>query len=142
MAADIGKNVMTDFMNAKEKRFRTVALTDNIAWMTALANDVGYENVFVEQLKNFAKPGDVIVVVSSSGNSTNVVRVAEWGKEHGITVVGMVGFTGGRVKELADISAWVPINHYGFVEGLHGDIHHFVVEALKQLKREESEGKR
>lgn len=142
LAADIGKNVLTDFMNAKEKRFRTVALTDNIAWMTALANDVGYENVFVEQLKNFVKQGDVIVVVSSSGNSENVVRVAEWGKERGITVVGMIGFSGGRVKGLADVSVWVPVNHYGYVEGIHGDIHHYVVEALKQLKREESEGKR
>jgi D-sedoheptulose 7-phosphate isomerase len=137
LAADIGKNAMTDWNDNNEDRFRTLALTDNVAWMTALANDVGYENVFVEQLRNLARKGDMIVVISSSGNSPNVVKAAAWAKEHGITVAALVGFEGGKLKEIADVSVWVPAKNYGYVEGLHGDIHHYLVEALKKLKEGE-----
>lgn len=141
MAADIGKNAMTDWSDNNEDRFRTLALTDNVEWMTALANDVGYENVFVEQLKNLARPGDMIVAISSSGNSPNVVKAAEWAKAHGLGVAVMVGFEGGKLKDIADVSVWVPVKHYGYVEGLHGDIHHYVVEALKHLKKQKGNGK-
>lgn len=137
LAADIGKNVMTDYKNEKEKRFRTLALTDNAAWLTALANDIGYENVFLEQLKNLAVPGDVAVLISSSGNSANVVKAAQWARENKIKVATLVGFSGGKLKELADVSVWVQANNYGFVEGLHGDIQHYLVEALKEVKKDE-----
>ena len=137
LAADIGKNAMTDWSDNNEDRFRTLALTDNVAWMTALANDVGYENVFVEQLKNLARKGDMVVVISSGGNSPNVVKAAQWAKEHGLEVAAMVGFSGGKLKGIADVSVWVPADNYGYVEGLHGDIHHYLVEALKELKKQE-----
>ncbi len=138
MAADIGKNTVTDHTNHKEKRFNTVALTDNVAWMTALANDLGYENVFVEQLKNMApKRKDMVIMVSSSGNSPNVVKAALWAKKRGMKTGAMVGYKGGKLKEIADIVVWVPREHYGYVEGLHGDIHHYLVYALQQLKKQE-----
>jgi D-sedoheptulose 7-phosphate isomerase len=138
LAADIGKNTVKDRNNHLEKRFNTLALTDNVAWMTALANDEGYENVFVEQLKN-KNPNkkDLVVMISSSGNSANVVKAAQWAKEQGIKTAAMVGYSGGKLKDLVDISVWVPRNHYGYVEGLHEDIHHYLVYALVELKKEE-----
>jgi D-sedoheptulose 7-phosphate isomerase len=123
MAADIGKNTVEDHTNHKEKRFNTVALTDNTAWMTALANDLGYENVFVEQLKNMdPTKKDMVLMISSSGNSPNVVKAAEWAVKRGMKTAAMVGYKGGKLKELVEVSVWVPRDHYGYVEGLHGDI--------------------
>jgi len=135
MGGDIGKNTTFDYRDPTEKRIKSVALTDNQPFITAVANDIGYEWVFVEQLKNVAQPGDVLVVVSSSGNSANVVKAAEWAKENGLKVGGLVGFKGGRIKELADACVWVPVEHYGYVEGIHGEVQHYLIDALKELKR-------
>lgn len=135
LAGDIGKNTTFDYRDENERRIKSVALTDNQPFITAVANDIGYEWVFVEQLKNVAQRGDVLVVVSSSGNSANVVKAAEWAKEHGVKVGGLVGFGGGRIAELADECVWVPVNHYGYVEGIHGEVQHYLVDALKELKR-------
>jgi D-sedoheptulose 7-phosphate isomerase len=138
LAADIGKNTVKDRNNHQEKRFNTLALTDNIAWMTALANDEGYENVFVEQLKN-KNPNekDLVVMISSSGNSPNVVKAAEWAKAQGIKTAAMVGYSGGKLKDIVDVAVWIPRNHYGYVEGLHEDVHHYLVYALVELKKGE-----
>src|SRR3990167_8394740 len=81
LAADIGKNTVVDHRDDKERRFRTMALTDNPAWIMGLGNDLGFEDIFVEQLKNWGQRGDVVVAISGSGNSPNVVKAVEWAKK-------------------------------------------------------------
>ena len=135
LAADIGKNTIIKSTNDKELRFRTVALTDNPAWILAIGNDLSYEDIFVEQLKNFMTRGDVVVAISGSGNSPNVVKAIKWANGHGAKTVGLLGFDGGKLKRIVDICVHVPVNHYGYVEGIHSEIHHYLVEALKLLKK-------
>ncbi len=129
LAADIGKNTV---MNGKA-RFKTMALTDNVAWLTAVGNDLAYEDIFVEQLKNFGQKNDVLVVVSGSGNSPNVIKAIKWATTNGLKTVGLLGFHGGKAKKMIDVCVLVPVEHYGYVEGVHSEIHHFLVEALKLL---------
>ncbi len=126
LAADIGKNVGLPF--------KTLALTDNVAWMTALGNDLSYEDIFVEQLKNFASKGDLLVVVSGSGNSANVVKCVDWAKKNGLKTIALLGFSGGKLLDMVDVAVLVPVKHYGYVEGVHSEIHHYLVEALKELR--------
>lgn len=137
LAADIGKNTVVDYKDEDEDRFRTLALTDNVAWMTALGNDISYEDIFVEQLKNFLQKGDVVVVISGSGNSANVIKAIDYANGEGAITVGLLGFNGGKAERKVRLSVRVPANHYGYVEGIHSEIHHFLVEALKKLKSEE-----
>jgi D-sedoheptulose 7-phosphate isomerase len=126
LAADIGKNIGLPF--------RTVALTDNVAWITALGNDLSYEDIFVEQMKNFANKKDVLIVVSGSGNSANVVKLVKWASKNKIITIGLLGFDGGKLRRLVDYPVLVPVKHYGYVEGIHSEIHHYLVEALKLKK--------
>lgn len=135
LALDIGNNTVMDRKNYKEKRFRTMALTDNTSWITALANDISYEDIFVEQLKNFLKRGDFVIAISGSGNSPNVVKAISFAKSRGATTVGILGFNGGKLAKMVKLAVLVPIKHYGYVEGIHSEIHHYIVEALKLLKK-------
>src|SRR5881394_787109 len=84
------------------RRFRCVSLNDNVSWMTALGNDYAYEDIFVRQLMNYGKRGDVVLVMSVSGNSPNVVKALEWAKQNGLSIIGLVGSKRGRVAEFAD----------------------------------------
>jgi D-sedoheptulose 7-phosphate isomerase len=101
--------------------FRVMSLTDNSSWLTALANDEGYERVFTGQLENFARPGDVLILISASGNSTNLVRAAEFARAGGLVTVGLLGFDGGLLKGLVDEILWVETEPgaYGPVETAH-----------------------
>jgi D-sedoheptulose 7-phosphate isomerase len=128
MAADLGKN---SAMPGKA-RLRAISLTDNISWFSALANDIGYENVFVEQLANFLQPGDVLIAISASGNSPSIVKAAEYARANGGTVIGLVGFDGGKLKEIADIAVHSHIDDYGPVEDCHLMLDHIFVEALRE----------
>lgn len=134
LAADIGKNTVLRPHDKKEKRFKTFALTDNPAWLLSVGNDIGYEDIFVQQLMNFCRKGDVVVAISGSGNSLNVVKAVRFANDIGAYTVGLVGFNGGKLKSLVRLNVQVPVNHYGYVEGVHSEIHHFVVEELKQRK--------
>ena len=127
MAADLGKNSAVP----GKKRLRVIGLSDNMSWFSALGNDLGYENVFVEQLANFCQAGDVLIAISASGNSPNVVKAAEYAREHGGKVIGLVGFKGGKLKEIADIAVHSTIEDYGPVEDSHLMLDHIFVEALR-----------
>jgi D-sedoheptulose 7-phosphate isomerase len=127
MAADLAKNTIGPNM----KRFRIVSLNDNAAIMTALANDLGYENVFSEQLTNLVQAGDVLIVVSASGNSPNVLKAMHYARSRSAEVVALLGFDGGAAAELADIALVVPSDHYGVVEDVHLIINHILVEYFK-----------
>jgi D-sedoheptulose 7-phosphate isomerase len=124
MAADLAKNTIAPHM----KRFRIVSLNDNAAIMTALANDLGYENVFSEQLTNLVQAGDVLIVVSASGNSANVLKAMRYARSRSAEVVGLLGFDGGAAAELADLSVIVPSDHYGVVEDVHLIVNHILVD--------------
>lgn len=127
MAADLGKNTIGPHM----QRFRILSLNDNAAIVTALANDLGYENIFSEQLVNLIRPGDLLVVVSASGNSPNVLKAIGYAREQCAEVVGILGFDGGKAAELADLSVVVPSDDYGVVEDVHLVINHILVDYFK-----------
>ena len=112
--------------------FRVMSLSDNVSWLTALANDEGYERVFSGQLENFAKPEDILVVISASGNSPNLVRAVELARSRNLTTIGFLGFDGGVLKGLVDECLLVPTpkGAYGLVESAHGLLFHLLTDCL------------
>lgn len=104
-----------------EKPFRAISLCDNQAVITAIANDDGYENIFLQQLQTLATPGDTIVCISASGNSNNLIKAIEYARENNIYVVGLTAFDGGYLKDNCDLNIHVPtkIGEYGPAEDLH-----------------------
>jgi len=127
MAADLAKNTIGPNM----RRFRILSLNDNTSIMTALANDMGYENVFCEQLVNLITAGDLLVVISASGNSENVLKAMSYAQERSAQVVGLLGFDGGRAAALADLSIIVPSDHYGVIEDAHLIVNHIFVDYFR-----------
>ena len=115
-ACDLGKG--TAYCNGG-KRFRVLALTDNIPTMTAWANDSGYEDIFSEQLRNFVQPQDVAFGISGSGNSKNVLRALQVAREAGARTIGISGFQGGNMRSLCDICLVVPSDNMQMIEDLH-----------------------
>lgn len=109
-----------------DKKFRMICLNDNYTTMTAFANDISYDLVFVEPLKNFLQEGDVVIGLSGSGNSRNVVLALEYAKEKNVTVIGFCGYKGGRVKELSDVSVHIPIDSMEVSEDLHLSVLHMI----------------
>jgi D-sedoheptulose 7-phosphate isomerase len=110
----------------REARFRLMALTDNLATLTAYSNDVGYDCVFVEQLKNFAQPGDVVMAISGSGNSPNVLRAVEYANSIGCRTIALTGRDGGKLRPLAQLNIQVPVPHMGRIEDAHMIICHMI----------------
>ena len=108
------------------KRFRIMALTDSLATITAYSNDVSYECVFVEQLKNFAEPGDVVIAVSGSGNSPNVLRAVEYANSIGCRTIGLSGRDGGALGKLVGLNLHVANPHMGRIEDGHIIILHMI----------------
>lgn len=127
MAADLAKNTIGPNM----RRFRIMSLNENASIMTALANDLGYENVFSEQLTNVIGAGDVLIVVSASGNSPNIIKAIEYAQTQSAEVVGLLGFDGGRAAQLADVAIVVASWDYGIVEDVHLTINHILVEHFR-----------
>ena len=111
-----------------EKPFRAISLTDNVAVITAIANDYGYEHIFTLQLKTMMHAGDVVVAISASGNSPNVLNGLEWAKAQGAKTVALTGFDGGKLRQIADICVHVPTakGEYGPVEDVHMVLDHLV----------------
>jgi D-sedoheptulose 7-phosphate isomerase len=110
----------------RRARFRIMALTDNLATLTAYSNDVGYDCVFVEQLKNFAEPGDVVMGISGSGNSVNVLRAVEYANNSGCRTIGLTGRDGGKLGSLAQLNIQVPVQHMGRIEDGHMIVCHMI----------------
>jgi len=116
LACDLGKG--TAYCNGG-KRFRVLALTDNLITLTAWANDSSYEDVFSEQLRNFVQPKDVAFAISGSGNSRNVLNALQVARDAGATTLGISGFQGGQMKSLCDICVVVPSNNMQIIEDVH-----------------------
>jgi D-sedoheptulose 7-phosphate isomerase len=110
----------------RDKRFRITALSEQIPTLTAYANDVGYEVVFAEQLKNFAREGDVLIALSGSGNSPNVLRAVEYANSIGCLTIGLSGRDGGKLAPLAQLSVHIQEDHMGRIEDAHMAICHMI----------------
>jgi len=110
----------------RPQRFRIQALTDSLPTLTAYSNDVNYEAVFVEQLKNFAQPGDVVMAISGSGNSPNVLRAVEYANSIGCKTLALTGRDGGRLGAMAQLNLRVPVPHMGRIEDAHLIICHMI----------------
>jgi len=138
LAGDLSKYVAS----GGKKAFRAISLNDNVPLLTALTNDAGWENVYVEQLKNHMQKGDVLVVMSVHGGSgsdkagpwsQNLLKAAKYVKDNGGKVVGFSGFDGGVLKQMADACVVVPANSTPHVEGFHSVFAHMIIERLRQL---------
>lgn len=110
-----------------ENKFKFQCLNDNIATLMAIANDIGFEEVFRFQLKNNLEEGDIIIAISGSGNSKNVINAVQYAKSQGNKVIGLTGFTGGNLKEMADISLHAPINSMQITEDIHMIFDHLIM---------------
>jgi len=126
MACDLNKGVSY----GHEKRLKVHALTDNVATILAYANDVSYDDIFVEQLRNFLRDGDVVLGISGSGNSRNVLRAIELANERGNTTVGITGYDGGKLKRQASLSVNVAVHDMQVCEDVHLVLNHLIMQAL------------
>jgi len=129
---DVGKGTLkrADFDNDSKRRVKILSLTDNTPYILAWGNDEGFDRVFIEQLKNLASPGDLLIAISGSGNSPNILRAVEWSNRKGLTTFGCTGFTGGTLQSLAHHNMHVPLGDMGIVESIHLTAFHWVVDDL------------
>jgi D-sedoheptulose 7-phosphate isomerase len=128
-ATDLGKG-SSDKLG---KRFRVLSLTDNISWITALGNDYSYEDVYLRQLENYAQPGDLLISISVSGNSPNLVKAAEWAKGYGLTTAALVGGKRGRLAESCQHVLVTEDTHYGRVEDVQMHILHMLCYVFMEV---------
>src|SRR3954470_22191573 len=129
---DIGKGTLARkfFDDDTKKRFKILSLTDNPPYILAWGNDEGFDRVFSEQLKNLASPGDLLVAISGSGNSPNILRAVEWANKNGLKTFGCTGFSGGKLQKLAQHNFHVPLDDMGIVESIHLKAVHLVEDNL------------
>ncbi len=123
---DFGKGV-SEYI---ENKFRFQCLNDNIATLMAVANDIGFEEIFRFQLKGILEPGDIVIALSGSGNSENVINAVEYAKECGNKIIGLTGYNGGRLKELSDVSLHVPVNSMQITEDIHMVFDHLMMSVF------------
>lgn len=117
---------------------RVVSLSANLELITAIANDISYDDVFAFQLQNLGRPGDVLITISSSGDSENVVRAQRWAKDNGLRTIAMTGFAGGRTARLAEINLHVDGGNYGVVEDVHQSLMHILAQYIRQAHMTEA----
>ena len=127
-AADFGKNAVAE----GRRRFRVLSLCDSIEKVTALANDIAFEEIFRQQLINLMRPGDVLVLVSASGSSPDLVRACEYAREQGANIVALAGFEGGKIKDFADTALVARTDNYERIEDIHLIILHMAVCWFKE----------
>ena len=110
---------------------RIYSLSSTVEIITAIGNDISYDYIFEYQLKSLAKPGDVLITISSSGNSENIVRAADWAKHNNVSVVSLTGFSGGRSAKIADVNIHVSADNYGVIEDVHQSIMHLLAQFIR-----------
>lgn len=131
LCEDLGKcTLRREEYDVDRPRLRILSLTDNTSYITAWANDEGYERVFVEQLKNLSSPGDLLIAISGSGNSPNILAAVDWANAHGLATFGCTGYSGGKLRVLAQQGLHVPIADMGVVESVHLTAFHWVIGAM------------
>ncbi|MBD3289845.1 SIS domain-containing protein, partial [candidate division KSB1 bacterium] len=118
-------------INKDVNRFKAMSLTDNVPFILALANDEGYGSIFEQQLRTYGEKDDVVIAISGSGNSENVLNAVHYAKSKNMVTIGMTGFNGGKLRRLTRHCVHVPIDDMGITEAVHGIILHYVVDYLK-----------
>ena len=135
-SAATASHIATDWSKTAERKrkrlLRCMSLNDNLPFMTAIANDLGYDEVFVRQLENLLDREDVVVIISGSGNSPNVIKAAKFAKKKGAVTIGMTGFTGGKLRKLADVCLHIESDQYGVIEDMHMAVGSILAFYLKQ----------
>lgn len=132
LAAHIACDLNKDCTRAGLPRLKVISLVDNVSTLTACANDERFEDIFVEQILNFYEPGDVVIGISGSGNSENLVRLLDWSRAQGAVVVGLLGYSGGRMKPLCDLALVADSYDMQHCQDAHLAIVHVVMQGLKQ----------
>jgi|SaaInlStandDraft_7_1057024.scaffolds.fasta_scaffold125264_1 D-sedoheptulose 7-phosphate isomerase len=130
-AQDLAKGTLPSIR--VKKRFRAISLTDNVSYLTALANDEGYESIFVQQLINLARPGDRLIAISGSGDSPNILRAVEYANQLGMTALGVTGYEGGELRSLVNLMINVPSHKMGLVEAVHSIAFHLIHSQLCRI---------
>jgi len=132
MSEDLGKSTIRpgDLADESKRRLKVMSLTDNLGWILALGNDVGYESIFVQQLMNYGRRGDLVIALSGSGNSPNVLAAVDWANRHGLTTFALTGYDGGRLKKAAQHTLHIQLDDMGLVESMHLTLFHWVLDDL------------
>jgi D-sedoheptulose 7-phosphate isomerase len=131
LATDLTKTIRGVPANPAVSGFRAMALMDNVGLLTAWANDESYDSIFAEQLRQLAQPGDVLVAISGSGNSKNIISAVRVARGMGVQVIGLLGKGGGQVRELADVAVITPSDDYGVIEAVHLAIGHSIARYFR-----------
>jgi len=129
-ATDLGKGAS----DVLKKTFHCLSLNENTSWITAIGNDYSYEDVFLNQLKNYAKKGDIVLTMSVSGNSPNLVKAFQWANENGLETIAFVGGKKGKLYEIAKTSIVIDSLHYGRVEDIHSILCHLIAYAFMEIE--------
>ncbi|HEX5416010.1 MAG TPA: SIS domain-containing protein [Chloroflexota bacterium] len=140
IVTDLTKGALGHRGDANARPVRAISLTDNLALMSAWANDVGYDSVFLGQLRTYLRPEDVVVAISASGNSENVLRAVRFARELGSITIGLAGFGGGKLAKLTNPCIVVDSNHYGIVEDVHMQLGHVICYYFRQRIQEKISG--
>ncbi len=130
LAQDLAKG--TRHSMEQVKRLKALSLTDNTPFMTAQGNDEGYDSIFEQQLRTFAKKGDYVIAISGSGNSPNIIKAIEWANRNGVTTIGITGFDGGKLRKMANHTVHVPLNDMCTAESIHTIIFHYVILEMRE----------
>ena len=129
MAEDLGKSTLReeDLYDRDRKRLKVLSLTDNAGWLMAVGNDLDYDQIFVQQLMNYGQPNDVLLAISGSGNSANILQAVEWANDAGLITFGLTGYNGGKLKSLQQSGLHVDLDDMGMVESIHLCLFHWVL---------------
>ena len=129
MAEDLGKSTLleTDLQDSSKKRLKVLSLTDNAGWIMAVGNDLAYDQIFVQQLMNYGSAGDLVIAISGSGNSPNVLNAVEWANQQGLKTFGLTGYDGGQLRNMQQDGLHVALDDMGMVESIHLALFHWVL---------------
>lgn len=141
MSEDLGKSSLreADLHDESKKRLKIMSLTDNVGWILAVGNDLSYDDIFVQQLMNYGSADDVVIAISGSGNSENVIRAVDWANRHDLKTFGLSGFEGGKLKNIQQHGLHVALTDMGMVESIHLCLFHWVLNDV--YARINSEGR-
>ncbi len=141
MAEDLGKSTLKHehLRDETKKRLKILSLTDNLGWIMAVGNDVGYDQIFVQQLMNYGGRGDLAIAISGSGNSPNVLAAVDWANRNGLKTFALTGYDGGKLRKAAHAGLHVPLDDMGMVESIHLALFHWVLNDV--FARINSEGR-
>ena len=141
-SAAISNHLLCDFSKGVQTgtslRPRVISLSSHVELITAIGNDISFDDIFSYQLRTAARPGDVLFSISSSGDSANIVRSVEWAQKNDVRTIALTGFTGGRSAALSEINIHVPSENYGIVEDLHQSIMHILAQFVRMQAMPES----